>query len=135
MSLSVVNSTLSALKACQTDVGTGMDIVTDVALDLVETEGNEEDMRKLRQMMLDCAKMDREIHYFLEAVEQITTQARQQPPEAMFTLKNQVKERFAELQGRFSDSDLQRHSKVATFNESLRKANPLAAENIAHGYG
>ncbi|XP_061095844.1 E3 SUMO-protein ligase NSE2 [Conger conger] len=133
MSMSVVNSMLSALKACQNDIGTGMDIVTEVALDLVETEGNEEDIKELEEMMLDSAKLDREINCFVEAVEQMTAQARQQPPEAMFTLKNQVKEHFARLQERFSDSDLHRHSKVVSFNESVRnsrtQANPSATEN------
>ena len=38
-SLSAVNSTLTSLKTCQTDIGTGMDMVTEVALDLVECEG------------------------------------------------------------------------------------------------
>ncbi|KAI1894162.1 hypothetical protein AGOR_G00112980 [Albula goreensis] len=134
MSLSVVNSTLSALKACQTDIGTGMDMVTDVALDLVETEGSEEDMNKLEQMILDCARLDREINCFVEAVEQVTTQARQQQPDAMFTLKSRVEERLAELQGGFADSDLQKHAKVVSYNESLRnsqkEANPSAADNM-----
>lgn len=40
MSLSAVHGTVTSLKACQTDIGTGMDIVTDVAMDLAETQGN-----------------------------------------------------------------------------------------------
>jgi len=40
MSLSAVHATLSGLKSCQADIGTGMDIVTDVAMDLAETQGN-----------------------------------------------------------------------------------------------
>lgn len=39
MSLSAVNGALSNLKACLADIATGMDIVTDVAIDLVETQG------------------------------------------------------------------------------------------------
>lgn len=39
MSLSTVQATLSSLKSCQTDMGIGMDIVTDVALDLAEAQG------------------------------------------------------------------------------------------------
>lgn len=39
MSLSVVHGTLSTLKACQADIGTGMDILTDVAMDLTEAQG------------------------------------------------------------------------------------------------
>ncbi|KAJ8290977.1 hypothetical protein GJAV_G00019870 [Gymnothorax javanicus] len=134
MSLSLVNSTLSGLKGCQNDIGTGMDIVTDVALDLVETDGNEEDIKKLEAMMLDCARLDREITCFVEAVEAMTAQARlQQQPEAMFTLKNKVKEHFTQLQSSFVDADLRRHSKVVSFNESIRnsrgQASPSATEN------
>uniref|UniRef100_A0AAZ3SLH2 E3 SUMO-protein ligase NSE2 n=1 Tax=Oncorhynchus tshawytscha TaxID=74940 RepID=A0AAZ3SLH2_ONCTS len=56
MSLSAVHSTLSSLKTCQTDIGTGMDIVTDVALDVAETAGTENDavLKKLEVMMLEC---------------------------------------------------------------------------------
>lgn len=39
MSLSAVHGTLSSLKSCQVDIGTGMDIVTDVAMDLAEAQG------------------------------------------------------------------------------------------------
>lgn len=134
MSLSLVNSTLSGLKGCQNDIGTGMDIVTDVALDLVETDGNEEDINKLEEMMLDCARLDREITCFVQAVEAMTEQARlQQQPEAMFTLKNKVKEHFTQLQDSFVDADLHRHSKIVSFNESIRnsrgQASPAATEN------
>lgn len=39
MSLSAVQGTLLSLKSCQADMGTGMDIVTDVATDLAEAQG------------------------------------------------------------------------------------------------
>uniref|UniRef100_A0A8B9JXK0 E3 SUMO-protein ligase NSE2 n=1 Tax=Astyanax mexicanus TaxID=7994 RepID=A0A8B9JXK0_ASTMX len=41
MSLSSVQPALSSLKTCQVDIGTGMDIVSDVALDLVEAQVNQ----------------------------------------------------------------------------------------------
>lgn len=40
MSFSAVHGALSSLKSCQADIGTAMDIVTDVAMDLVEALGN-----------------------------------------------------------------------------------------------
>lgn len=40
MSFSAVHGTLSSLKLCQTDILTGMNIVTDVAMDLAEAQGN-----------------------------------------------------------------------------------------------
>lgn len=39
MSFGAVNGTISSLKSCQADIGTGMDIVTDVAMDLAEAQG------------------------------------------------------------------------------------------------
>lgn len=39
MSLKAVDGILSSLKSCQTDIVTGMDIVTDVAMDLAEAQG------------------------------------------------------------------------------------------------
>uniref|UniRef100_A0A3Q0SND6 E3 SUMO-protein ligase NSE2 n=1 Tax=Amphilophus citrinellus TaxID=61819 RepID=A0A3Q0SND6_AMPCI len=47
MSLSAVHGTLSSLKSCQADIGTGMDIVTDVAMDLAETQGKSENIEEL----------------------------------------------------------------------------------------
>lgn len=41
MSLSSVNSTLSNLKSCQADVGDYMDMVSDVALGIVEAQGEQ----------------------------------------------------------------------------------------------
>ncbi|KAJ8013393.1 hypothetical protein DPEC_G00052800 [Dallia pectoralis] len=135
MSLSSVHSTVSSLRTCQADIGTGMDIVTDVALDLAETSGaeNESGLKKLELMMLDCAKLDREINCFVEAVDVVTSELRQQQPEAMFTLKSLVEEMFTERQSRLSDEELQQHTKLVSFKENVRNAlktvNPGAAEN------
>lgn len=105
-SLSAVNSALASLKTCQTDIGTGMDIVTEVALDLVECEGkwstlemcllrssrvflclvpsvsvffhsgnaDNPNLKRLEEMMLECAKLDREIDCFVEVVDTLTAQ-------------------------------------------------------------
>lgn len=122
MSLSLVQPALSTLKTCQVDIGTGMDIVSDVALDLVEAQGTDDSpsLRKLEQMMLECAALDREINCFVESVEQTTSHVRREPPQAMFSLLNSVKNRFAELKDR--DSDIQRHSKVVAFRDNIRKS-------------
>ncbi|XP_030638637.1 E3 SUMO-protein ligase NSE2 [Chanos chanos] len=123
MSLSVVKSTLSTLKTCQTDIGTGMDIVAEVALDLVEAQGTDNDpnLKKLELMMLDCARLDTEINCFVESVEQICSQVGSERPEAIFSLKDSVKEQFTELMSAVSDTDLQQHSKVVAFKGSIKK--------------
>ncbi|XP_064801117.1 E3 SUMO-protein ligase NSE2-like [Oncorhynchus masou masou] len=136
MSLSAVHSTLSSLKTCQTDIGTGMDIVTDVALDVAETAGTENDavLKKLEVMMLECAKLDQEITCFVEVVNCVTAEVRNQEPEAMFRLKSLVKEKFTERHGRLSEGELQNHVKLVSFKENVRNTlktvNPEAAEDM-----
>lgn len=39
MALSSVNGALSSLRTCRQDIETGMDVITDVAMDLVEAGG------------------------------------------------------------------------------------------------
>uniref|UniRef100_A0A8C7XC34 E3 SUMO-protein ligase NSE2 n=1 Tax=Oryzias sinensis TaxID=183150 RepID=A0A8C7XC34_9TELE len=56
MSLSAVNGALSNLKSCLADIATGMDIVTDVAIDVVESQGKHSEPASfsLETMILDC---------------------------------------------------------------------------------
>lgn len=139
MSLSAVHSSLSSLKSCQADIGTGMDIVTDVALDLVESRDGKESagLKKLEATMLECARLDREINCFVEVVQNITTEARQmqhQHPEALFTLSAQVKEKYTEVMSRVNDAELHNHPKVVSFKDgvhnSIEQANPSTAEDM-----
>ncbi|XP_043116660.1 E3 SUMO-protein ligase NSE2 [Puntigrus tetrazona] len=122
MSLSSVQSTLSTLKSCQADIGGCMDMVSDVALGIVEAQGmdNSPALKKLEEMILECSRLDREINCFVEAVDEMTAQARHDPPEAMVHLRNSVRERFTELMAEVTDADLQRHSKVIAFRESVK---------------
>ncbi|XP_031432096.1 E3 SUMO-protein ligase NSE2 [Clupea harengus] len=136
-SLSAVNSTLTSLKTCQTDIGTGMDMVTEVALDLVECEGNANSagLKKLEDMMLECAKLDREINFFVEAVDSVTARARQDPA-ALVALSNSVKAEFSRMMEGASDAELGRHAKVVAFKDSIKNSLPEAnqpeteAENL-----
>ncbi|XP_052474445.1 E3 SUMO-protein ligase NSE2-like isoform X2 [Carassius gibelio] len=134
MSLSSVQSTLSTLKSCQDDIGACMDMVSDVALGIVEAQGmdNSPALKKLEEMILECSRLDREISCFVESVDEKTAQVRREPPDAMFHLRNAVKERFTELTAGVTDADLQRHSKVVAFRDSVRKyamQGQTAAEN------
>ncbi|XP_036931021.1 E3 SUMO-protein ligase NSE2 isoform X1 [Acanthopagrus latus] len=136
MSLSAVHGTLSSLKSCQVDIGTGMDIVTDVAMDLAEAQDNNMNpgIKEMEAMILECAKLDREINYFVEVVQQVTAEVNPQQPEAMFSLSAKVKEQFAERVARLSDAELQNHQKVVAFKESIQnslsQANQEPAENM-----
>ncbi|XP_046892034.1 E3 SUMO-protein ligase NSE2 [Hypomesus transpacificus] len=134
MSLGAVHSTVSSLKSCQTDIGTGMDIITNLALDLVESQEGAEnaDLKKLEDMMVDCARLDREINCFDEIVHHITTEARhQQYPEALFALSDRVRDQYTEAMSRLSDAELQNHDKVVSFKESIRSSIKQANSNVA----
>ncbi|XP_039535711.1 E3 SUMO-protein ligase NSE2 isoform X4 [Pimephales promelas] len=123
MSLSTVQSTVSTLKSCQTDIAACMDMISDVALGIVEAQGmdNSSALKKLEDMILECSRLDREINCFVDSVDEMTAQVTQEPPEAMVNLRNSVKGRFTELMAGVSDTDLQRHSKVVAFKDSVRK--------------
>nr|XP_015213554.1 PREDICTED: E3 SUMO-protein ligase NSE2 [Lepisosteus oculatus]XP_015213555.1 PREDICTED: E3 SUMO-protein ligase NSE2 [Lepisosteus oculatus]XP_015213556.1 PREDICTED: E3 SUMO-protein ligase NSE2 [Lepisosteus oculatus] len=122
MSLNVVKSNLTSLKTCQPDISIGMDIVTNVALDLQENGGSEEDFKKLEQMMLNCARMEREINYFVAAVEEVTSQVRQDDPEGLSKLTGLVNQRFTDLQAAAKDSQLHKHKKVVQLKETLKRS-------------
>ncbi|XP_070691716.1 E3 SUMO-protein ligase NSE2 [Pempheris klunzingeri] len=136
MSLSAVHGTLSSLKSFQADIGTGMDIVTHVALDLAEAQDQELNpgIKEMEAMILECARLDREINYFVDVVQQVTAEVTTQQPEAMFSLSAKVREQFSERIAQLSDADLQKHQKVAAFKDSitnsLNQANQESAENM-----
>ncbi|CAK6954358.1 E3 SUMO-protein ligase NSE2 [Scomber scombrus] len=136
MSLNTVVGMLSSLQSFQTDIGTGMDIVTDVAIDLVETQDGEvhPGIKDMEAMILECAKLDREINHFVDVVKQVTSEVATQQPEAMFSLSDNVKEQFTERIARLSDTDLQKHQKVVAFKDSIKnslnQANRESEENM-----
>ncbi|XP_060907040.1 E3 SUMO-protein ligase NSE2 [Labrus mixtus] len=136
MSLSAVHGTLSSLKTFQADIGTGMDIVTDVAMDLAETQNEAMNpaIAEMEAMILECAKLDREINYFVDVVQQVTAEVSTQQPEAMFSLSAKVKEQFTGRIARLSDAELHNHQKVVAFKDSLKnsgnQADKESEENI-----
>ncbi|XP_061632939.1 E3 SUMO-protein ligase NSE2 [Phyllopteryx taeniolatus] len=122
--LSLVNSTLSSLKSCQADLLTGMDVVTSVAMDLTEDldgEGNS-GISEMEALMLECAKLDREIDCFVDTVQQATVEVTEQQQEALFTISSRVKKRFTEKIAQLSDTDLQTHQKIVAFKESIKSS-------------
>lgn len=133
MSLKAVDGILSSLKSCQTDIGTGMDIVTDVAMDLAEAQDEvmNPGIKEMEAMILECAKLDREINYFVDVVQQTTAEVTSQQPEAMFSLSAIVKERFAERIAQLSSEELNHHQKVAAFKESIKNSLPQANQESA----
>ncbi|XP_017265293.1 E3 SUMO-protein ligase NSE2 [Kryptolebias marmoratus] len=135
MSMTAVKGTLSSLKACQEEIGTGMDVITDVAIDLVEAqdEAMNSAIKEMEAAILECAKLDREINHFVDIVQQVI-QVTPQQPEAMFSLSARVKEQFSERIAQLSDAELHNHTKVVAFKDSiknsLQQANQESEENM-----
>ncbi|KAM9235559.1 E3 SUMO-protein ligase NSE2 [Leptosomus discolor] len=121
ISFNSVESSLSSLKNCQSYINTGMDIATHVALDLVESFNDEEDVNSMENVMLEYAAMDRELNHYMAAIEETVAQIKREKPENIPDLKYLVKEKFTALESKNSDSDLQRNEKYIYFKDQLKE--------------
>ncbi|KAM9644280.1 E3 SUMO-protein ligase NSE2 [Harpia harpyja] len=121
ISFNSVDSSLSSLKNCQSYINTGMDIATHVALDLVESFNDVEDVNSMESVMLEYAAMDRELNHYMRAVEETVNQIKREKPENIPDLKYLVKEKFTALESKNSDSDLQRNEKYMYFKDQLKE--------------
>ncbi|KFV63055.1 E3 SUMO-protein ligase NSE2, partial [Dryobates pubescens] len=121
ISFNGVDSSLSSLKNCQSYINTGMDIATHVALDLVESFNDVEDVNTMENVMLEYAAMDRELNHYMRAIEETVNQIKREKPENIPDLKNLVKEKFTALESTNSDSDLQRNEKYMYFKDQLKE--------------
>ncbi|XP_064010348.1 E3 SUMO-protein ligase NSE2 [Pogoniulus pusillus] len=121
ISFNGVDSSLSSLKNCQAYINTGMEIATHVALDLVESFNDAEDVNSMEKVMLEYAAMDRELNHYMTAIEETVSQIKREKPETIPDLKNLVKEKFTALESMNSDSDLQRNEKYVYFKDQLKE--------------
>uniref|UniRef100_A0A452HV42 Uncharacterized protein n=1 Tax=Gopherus agassizii TaxID=38772 RepID=A0A452HV42_9SAUR len=121
ISFNCVDSSLSSLKNCQSYINTGMDIATNVALDLVENCNDVEEVNSMESVMLEYAAMDRELNHYMQAVEATVQQIKRDKPENIPDLKDLVKKKFTALESKNDDSDLQRNEKYIHFMEQLKR--------------
>ncbi|NWJ07053.1 NSE2 ligase, partial [Crypturellus undulatus] len=121
ISFSCVDSSLSSLKNCQSYINTGMDIATRVALDLVESFNDVEEVDSVEKVMLQYAAMDRELNHYMTAIEETVHQIKRDKPENIPDLQYLVKEKFTALESKNSDSDLQENEKYMYFKDQLKE--------------
>ncbi|NXO53067.1 NSE2 ligase, partial [Aramus guarauna] len=131
ISFNGVDSSLSSLKNCQSYINTGMDIATHVALDLVESFNDEEDVNSMENVMLEYAAMDRELNHYMKAIEETVNQIKREKPENIPDLKCLVKEKFTALESKNSDSDLQKNEKYIYFKDQLKEMKKQYNDNDA----
>ncbi|KAM6350008.1 E3 SUMO-protein ligase NSE2 isoform 1-T2 [Podargus strigoides] len=121
ISFSCVDSSLSSLKNCQSYINTGMDIATNIALDLVESFNDVEDVNSMENVMLEYAAMDRKLNHYMKAIEETVNQIKREKPENIPDLKYLVQEKFTALESKNSDSDLQSNEKFMYFKDQLKE--------------
>ncbi|XP_070604394.1 E3 SUMO-protein ligase NSE2 [Erythrolamprus reginae] len=121
ISLSGVDACVSSLKTCKTYINTGMDITTNVALDLVENHNDPEEINSMEEVMLEYATMNRELNHYVQAVEETVKQIKQDKPEIIPNLRHLVMERFRNLESNNCDADIQRNERVVLFKEQIKQ--------------
>ncbi|NXA61219.1 NSE2 ligase, partial [Mohoua ochrocephala] len=121
ISFNAIDSALSSLKNCQSFINSGMDVATQVALDLVESFNDEEDVNNMEKVMLEYATMDRQLNHYIKAFEETINQVKREKPENLPDLENLAQEKFLEMESKNSDSDLQRNEKYMYFKDQLKE--------------
>ncbi|NWU50992.1 NSE2 ligase, partial [Dromas ardeola] len=121
ISFNSVDSSLSSLKNCQSYINTGMEIATHVALDLVESFNDVEDVNSMENVMLEYAAMDRELNHYMTAIEETVNQIKREKPENIPDLKYLVNEKFTALESKNTDSDLQKNEKYIYFKDQVKE--------------
>ncbi|NWT64337.1 NSE2 ligase, partial [Prunella himalayana] len=130
VSFNAIDSALSSLKNCQSYINSGMDVATQVALDLVESLNDEEDVNNMEKVMLEYATMDRELNHYIKAFEETINQAKQEKTENLPDLENLAHEKFLEMESMISDSDLERNEKYMYFKDQLKEMKKQCKNNF-----
>ncbi|NWS30007.1 NSE2 ligase, partial [Polioptila caerulea] len=133
ISFNAIDSALSSLKNCQSYINSGMDMATQVALDLVESFNDEEEINNMEKVMLEYATMDRELNHYIKAFEETINQVKQEKPENLPDLENLAQEKFLEMESQNSDSDLQRNEKYMYFKDQLKEMKKQYSLFCDHG--
>ncbi|NXT70292.1 NSE2 ligase, partial [Chaetops frenatus] len=121
ISFTAIESALSSLKNCQSYVNSGMDVATQVALDLVASFNDEEDVNNMEKVMLEYATMDRELNHYIKAFEETINQVKREKPENLPDLEKLAQEKFHEMESKNSDSDLEGNEKYMYFKDQLKE--------------
>ncbi|XP_041316597.1 E3 SUMO-protein ligase NSE2 isoform X2 [Pyrgilauda ruficollis] len=89
---------------------------------------DEEDIKNMEEVMLDYARMDRELNHYIKAFEETIHQiipavfaVKREKPENLPDLENMAQEKFLEMESMNSDSDLQRNEKYTYFKDQLKE--------------
>lgn len=138
ISFSGIESALSSLKNFQSCIDSGMDTVSGVAFDLVETQTEVSSEYSMDKAMAEFVMMNQELNHYVMAVQSAISHVKEERPEKIPDLKLLVEEKFLALQSKNSDADFQNNEKFVQFKEQLKelkKQYGLQAEREADGAG
>ncbi|XP_040835243.1 E3 SUMO-protein ligase NSE2 isoform X1 [Ochotona curzoniae] len=121
ISFSGIESALSSLRNFQSCISSGMDIVTSVALDLVQTQTEVSSEYSMEKAMVEFVIMDRELNNYIKAVESAMNHVKEERPENIPDLKLLVEKKFLSLQSKNSDADFQNNEKFVQFKQQLKE--------------
>ncbi|KAM4824158.1 E3 SUMO-protein ligase NSE2 isoform X2 [Urocitellus parryii] len=121
ISFSGVESALSSLKTFQSCISSGMDTVSSVALDLVETQTEVSSEYSMDKAMVEFAIMDRDLNHYVKAVQSTINHVKEERPEKIPDLKLLVEKKFLALQNKSSDMDFQNNEKFVQFKQQLKE--------------
>ncbi|XP_052603843.1 E3 SUMO-protein ligase NSE2 isoform X4 [Peromyscus californicus insignis] len=131
ISFSGVESALSSLKNFQACISSGMDTVSSVALDLVETQTEVSSEYSMDRAMVEFAKMDRELSHYVKAVQSTINHVKEERPEKVPDLKLLVEKKFLALQDKNSDADFKDNEKFVQYKQQLRELKKQFAPKLA----
>ncbi|XP_075040268.1 E3 SUMO-protein ligase NSE2-like [Mixophyes fleayi] len=120
ISFSSLDTSLSSLKNCQTYVDTGMDIITGVAVHLLQTDCDKEHVGSMESVMLEYAASNRDLNQYIDAVEGTVLKLKHDPPEEIQDLSDLVHEIYTALQKNNIEEALRQDDKYVQFKEQLR---------------
>ncbi|KFO20413.1 E3 SUMO-protein ligase NSE2 [Fukomys damarensis] len=121
ISFSGIESALSSLKTFQSCIDSGMDTVSSVAFDLVETQTEVSSEYSMDKAMAEFVMMNRELNHYVMAVQSAIGHVKEERPEKIPDLKLLVEEKFLALQSKNSDADFQNNEKFVQFKEQLKE--------------
>ncbi|XP_048214339.1 E3 SUMO-protein ligase NSE2 isoform X1 [Perognathus longimembris pacificus] len=121
ISFSGIESALSSLKNFQSCISSGMDTVSSVALDIVETQTEVSSEYSMDKAMVEFAMMDRELNHYIKAVQSAINHVKEERPENIPDLKLLVEKKFLALQNKNSDADFQKNEKFVQFKQQLKE--------------
>ncbi|XP_004838021.1 E3 SUMO-protein ligase NSE2 isoform X3 [Heterocephalus glaber] len=127
ISFSGVESALSSLKNFQSCIDSGMDTVSSVAFDLVETQTEVSSEYSMDKAMVEFVITNRELNHYVMAVQSAINHVKEEQPDKIPDLKLLVEEKFLALQSKNSDADFQNNEKFVQFKQQLKELKKQSA--------